>query len=110
MNRSNKKKVLTSWEKKVLRLVSYIPEGRVTTYKELAGAAGDPLAARAAGNALNKNPYSPLVPCHRVVKSDGAIGGFAGGRAVKKKWLEREGVPVKKGKVVGVEKIMYKYK
>jgi O-6-methylguanine DNA methyltransferase len=70
----------------------------VTTYGEIARALGKPGAARAVGNALNKN-NSSSVPCHRVVRSDETIGGFARGTRTKKELLEKEGVRVKGNKV-----------
>jgi len=82
----------TEFEKKVYRAVSGIPKGEVRSYKWVAKAVGRPKAARAVGNALNKNPYAPIVPCHRVVKSDGSIGGFSKGVGAKKRLLKREGV------------------
>lgn len=68
-----------------------IPRGKVTTYKLLAEAIGYPKAARVVGNALNKN-CDPKVPCHRVVRSDGDIGGYNKGAAFKKDFLQKEGV------------------
>lgn len=62
------------------------------TYAEVAQAIGKPRAARAVGNALNKNPFAPRVPCHRVIRSDGTLGGFASGTAAKRALLRREGV------------------
>jgi len=79
----------------------------VTTYAAFAKFIGRPRAARAVGNALNKNPYSPKVPCHRVVKSNGSLGGFAGGARKKKQFLEREGVKIRNNKVIDFgEKIL----
>ncbi|MFH1802396.1 MAG: MGMT family protein [archaeon] len=66
-----------------------VPKGKITTYGALARAVGSPRAARAVGNAMNKNPYSPKVPCHRVVKSDGKVGGFASGADKKVEMFER---------------------
>lgn len=60
------------------------------TYKEVAMAIGLPKAYRAVGNALNKNPFAPKVPCHRVIRSDGTIGGFASGTKKKIELLKRE--------------------
>ena len=70
-----------------------IPKGKVKTYKEVAIAIKMPKSARAVANACGKNPYSPKVPCHRVIRSDGAIGGFSapGGTKTKKKLLKKEG-------------------
>jgi len=82
----------TEFEKKVYLAVSGIPKGEVRSYKWVAKAVGRPGSARAVGNALNRNPYAPTVPCHRVVKSDGSIGGYSKGIKSKKKLLKREGV------------------
>ncbi len=75
-------------------LVEQIPEGRVTTYGDLADALGDKRAARAVGRMLNINPRPVEVPCHRVVRSDGSIGGYANGIDKKIELLEKEGVAV----------------
>jgi O-6-methylguanine DNA methyltransferase len=76
-----------------------VPKGKVTTYKALAQAIGKPKAARAVGNALNKNPHAPVVPCHRVVKSDGSLGGYALGDSKKLALLKKEGVVIEKGRI-----------
>ena len=75
--------------------------GKVTTYGAIAKAMGVPGAARAVGQALGANPNPVMVPCHRVVRADGALGGYSGGRgpATKVKLLAREGVQVSAGKV-----------
>jgi methylated-DNA-[protein]-cysteine S-methyltransferase len=78
----------------VLRYTSRIPYGQVRTYREVAGHAGSPAASRAAGNALGANPIPIVVPCHRVVRSGGGLGGYGGG-IDRKEWLLRhEGAPV----------------
>jgi methylated-DNA-[protein]-cysteine S-methyltransferase len=69
-----------------------IPEGKITTYGDIAKALGQPGASRAIGRILNKNPNPVVVPCHRVVMSDGSIGGYAFGRARKKELLAKEGL------------------
>lgn len=69
-----------------------IPEGMVTTYGDIAQALGHPGASRAIGRILNKNPNPVVVPCHRVVMSDGRIGGYAFGKARKKELLKKEGL------------------
>lgn len=73
-------------------LISRIPKGRVTTYGEIARALGSPNASRAVGNAMNRNPYAPGVPCHRVVGSNGALTGYAHGLEKKRAMLLEEGV------------------
>lgn len=71
-----------------------IPAGKVTTYGALARRIGSPGAARAVGNALGANPLPILVPCHRVVRSDGTLGGFGGGIPLKIRLLRHEHVPL----------------
>ena len=88
-----------SFNQKVWTITARIPEGRVTTYAEIARALGSK-GYRAVGNALNKNPYAPQVPCHRVVGSNGALTGFAAGLTKKSKMLAAEGVIVKNGRAV----------
>lgn len=101
---------LTVFEKKVYEKCKHIPKGRVSTYKELAKAAGYKGAQRAVGNAMHKNPFSPVVPCHRVVKSGGSIGGFGSGTKNKIKMLEKEGIEIKKGRIVNFSKVLIKNK
>jgi methylated-DNA-[protein]-cysteine S-methyltransferase len=83
-----------------------VPARRVTTYGDLAGAIGSG-AFRAVGSAMHNNPFAPEVPCHRVVNSDGGIGGFGGGVKKKIRMLKEEGVEVRDGKVVDFEKVRW---
>jgi methylated-DNA-[protein]-cysteine S-methyltransferase len=83
-----------SFNEKVWALTARIPAGKVTTYRHLAEALKSK-GYRAVGNALNRNPYAPAVPCHRVVGSNGALTGFAGGLAKKQQLLEAEGVSLR---------------
>ena len=76
-----------------------VPRGKVTTYGAMARAIGAPRAGRAVGNALNKNPHAPEIACHRVVHSDGRVGGFAHGTRRKERLLKLEGVEIENGKV-----------
>lgn len=77
---------------RVYDVVRKIPKGKTLTYGQVAAAIGRPGAARAVGNALNKNPYpSTDVPCHRVIRSDGSVGGFAFGTRKKTAMLKKEG-------------------
>jgi len=99
--------LLTDFEKKVLQELEKVPLGRVTTYQNLANKVGKPKAARAVGNALNKNPWAPRVPCHRVVKSDGGIGGYVFGVEKKIALLKKEGVAVRDERVINFEKIVF---
>jgi len=86
------KKTSTLKAKEVYDMLHHIPEGRVTTYEDLAAALGFPRASRAIGRILHNNPNPIVVPCHRVVMSDGTIGGYAFGQARKKQILTQEGV------------------
>ncbi len=80
------------FSEKVYNVVSRIPKGQALSYKQVARLAGSPKAYRAVGNILNKNPYSKkIVPCHRVIRSDGTAGGYALGKAKKIKMLKIEG-------------------
>ena len=82
---------VTPFQKRVYEAVKRIPRGEVRTYKQIAQAIGCPKAYRAVGNALNKNPDLKTIPCHRVVRSDGKIGGYRFGSSKKKTLLLREG-------------------
>jgi len=73
-------------------LLSKIPSGKVSTYGDIAKALGHPKAARAIGRIIANNPNPILIPCHRVVKSNGEIGGFAYGEQMKREILEKEGI------------------
>lgn len=79
----------SSFEAKVYKVVRGIPQGKTMTYRQVAKLSGKPKAYRAVGNILNKN-YNPEVPCHRVVRSDGKIGGYNRGEAKKREILEKE--------------------
>ena len=81
-------------------LLKKIPAGTVVTYKDIAHALGG-RAYRAVGSAMRKNPCAPLVPCHRVISSDGKIGNYSGNGGVQKKilLLKKEGVVIENGKI-----------
>jgi methylated-DNA-[protein]-cysteine S-methyltransferase len=117
--------MLTNFQKRVYNIVKKIPKGKVTTYKEVARVLGNPKLVRAVGNALRQNPFpflsnfprrsvlsprqsalassprrSAFIPCHRVIKSDGSLGGYQLGIEKKKKLLRKEGVRFdKNGKI-----------
>ncbi len=84
---------MISFEEKVFEVVKNIPLGKTLSYKEVARQAGSPRAYRAVGNALNKN-FDKKIPCHRVIRSDGKIGGYNRGRDNKKLLLRKEGVKI----------------
>ena len=83
----------TKFQIKVWKAISKIPRGQVRTYKELAKIIKKPKAARAVANACGKNPYPIKIPCHRVIRSDGSLGGYSGrgGISAKKDILKKEG-------------------
>jgi methylated-DNA-[protein]-cysteine S-methyltransferase len=97
-----------SFKDKIYALTKQIPKGKVATYGRLAKLASHPKAARAVGMFMKKNPYAPIVPCHRVVASDGSLTGYSGkgGLATKEKMLKAEGVEFK-GKKVNLEKSLF---
>lgn len=80
----------TDFQLRVFEETLKIPFGEVRSYGWIASSLGSPAAARAVGSALSKNPYPLLIPCHRVVKSDGALGRYSGGKLAKKKLIEFE--------------------
>ncbi len=95
--------------RKLYSILAKIPKSRLTTYGDLAKKLGDPKLARAVGNWMNKNPHpTKKVPCFRVIKSNGEVGGYAGGTSTKIKNLQQAGFPVKNGKVVEYKKILWK--
>jgi methylated-DNA-[protein]-cysteine S-methyltransferase len=79
----------------------------VTTYGRLAKKIGRPKAYRAVANAMHSNPLYPVVPCHRVVKEDGSFGGDPRRAAGRRAECEREGVPIKRGKALLTDEILY---
>ena len=83
----------TKFQLKVWKYLKTIPKGKVKTYKQVAIAIKSPKSARAVANACAKNPYAPKIPCHRVIRSDGLLGGYSssGGIKLKKKLLKNEG-------------------
>ncbi len=84
--------MLDPFDARALAAARKIPYGQVRTYGWLAEAAGRPGAARAAGQAVARNPFPIIIPCHRVIAADGRLGGFGGGLEMKRKLLELEGV------------------
>ena len=83
----------TQFQLKVWSYLKKIPKGKVKTYAQVAKAIGKPKAVRAVANAVGKNPFPPKIPCHRVIRSDGKLGGYSakGGIKTKKKLLKNEG-------------------
>ena len=87
----------TPFQLKVWNYLKKIPKGQVRTYLEVAKSIGKPKAFRAVANAIGKNPYPPKIPCHRVIKSDGSLGGYSGKGGIneKRRLLKLEKVFVK---------------
>ena len=84
-------RVPTDFTYRVLRNASRIPFGRTMSYGEIAKRVDSPCASRAVGGALGRNPLPIVIPCHRVIRGDGSIGGFTGGLDIKKHLLRLEG-------------------
>ncbi len=95
------------FQKKVFNVIRRIPRGRVLTYKEVARRAGRPAAYRVVGNILSKN-YNPKIPCHRVIRSDGKLGGYNRGIKTKRFLLQREGVKTAVYKVRAGRRVLRK--
>ena len=91
-------KAKVSFNERCYTVLKKVPAGRVTTYKALAHAFGT-RAYRAIGNALNKNPFAPSIPCHRVVNANGKLGGYADGPSKKIELLKKEGIEIKDNRV-----------
>ncbi len=102
-------KTKNDFRQRVWRACRRIPRSRVTTYGEIARAVGKPRASRAVGNALNASPGMPGVPCHRVVKADCTIGGFAKGTKTKIALLAKEGVKIRKGKILDFQRARFTF-
>jgi len=96
-------------DKKIYKKLLEVPKGKITTYGELAKAVGLKNGQRAVGKIMNKNPYPVIIPCHRVVKSDGKVGGYAYGEEIKSDMLTREGIVIKNGKILDLENIIYRF-
>lgn len=105
MNRSKKKKRMVKIETFATRVyheLSKVPKGKVITYKALARIAGNPNAARVVGLLMKNNKYPNLIPCYKVVRSDGSIGKYSakGGKEKKIQLLKKEGIKIIKGKII----------
>ena len=105
-----KEKKISRFQKKVYKILKRVPKGKVTTYKKIAKKLKT--SPRAVGNALNKNPTpgtrKDQFPCHRVIKTNGEVGGFASGTRNKIKLLKKEGIKIEKGKI-NLEKYGFNY-
>ena len=100
---------LGALEQRVYGMLARVPKGKVTTYGELARAAGLRNGQRVIGRIMNKNPYPSIIPCHRVVMSTGDVGGYAYGTEVKEEMLAREGVALGGGRISDMDGAMYRF-
>ena len=98
----------SDFEKAVYLATFRIPKGKVSTYQGVARMIGRPKACRAVANALHNNPLFPIVPCWRVVKSDGGFGGEEGAAAGRRELVRKDGVPIKDGKVVMSKDLIFR--
>ncbi len=96
-------------EQLVYKKLLQVPKGQITTYGELAKAVELKNGQRTIGRIMNKNPYPAIVPCHRVVNSNGKIGGYAYGIDVKTNMLTKEGIEIQNGKILDFEKRIFKF-
>ncbi len=99
---------INSFRPNFYSIVDQIPKGKITTYGCLAESLGDKRAARAVGTLLNQNPNPIETPCHRVIRSNGEIGGYAKGKQKKKELLRKEGIKIKNNKVINFKEKLYK--
>ena len=97
----------TDFEKAVLMAAFEIPRGKITTYKRIAEKIGKPRAYRAVGNALHKNPLAPIIPCHRVVRSNGLLAGEEESVEERRRRLIEEGIPIKGNRVKLSSEILF---
>lgn len=103
-----------SFNEKIYEILKKVPKGKVTTYKLLAEAMGTK-AFRAVGRAMRNNPYAPIVPCHRVISSNGSVGGYSGSinprsKEIKKKvrLLRKEGIKIENNKI-NLEEFLFQF-
>ena len=94
-----------NFENKVYEKLLQVPKGKVTTYSELAKAVGLKNGQRSIGRIMHKNPFPVIIPCHRVILSNGKIGGYAWGEKIKANMLSNEGIKIKNGKILDSDKI-----
>ena len=96
-------------EKKIYRKLLQVPSGKITTYKELAKSVGLQNGQRVIGQIMKKNPFPVIIPCHRVVKSNGEIGGYAYGISIKKNMLVKEGISISNNKIKNFQKTFFSF-
>jgi len=95
-----------SLDQQVYKKLTEVPQGKVTTYGKAVGLKN---GQRVIGQIMKKNPYPSIIPCHRVVKSDGKVGDYAYGGDVKTNMLRKEGIKIQNGKILDWDKKFYKF-
>ncbi|MFA7436287.1 MAG: MGMT family protein [Bacilli bacterium] len=103
-------KVVSNFANLVYQATKKIPKGKISTYGQVARYIGRPKSYRAVGNALNKNPFAPKVPCHRVVTGAGLLGGFAYSPNKKRDMLKQEGIEIRKNRVVDFKEKLFVFR
>ena len=96
-------------EEKIYEKLLQVPSGYVTTYGDLAKAINLKNGQRIVGQIMKKNPFPVIIPCHRVVKSDGTVGGFAYGIEIKKHMLLKEGLKINNNKLSDFKKNLFRF-
>jgi methylated-DNA-[protein]-cysteine S-methyltransferase len=100
----------SAFQRKVLRAEHAIPRGRISTYNLIAKHVGHAKGARAVGTALATNPFPIIIPCHRAIRSDGALGGYQGGLKMKRVLLEMEGIAFRDAEHIATREIFFKWR
>ena len=96
-------------EKKIYQKLLKVPSGYVTTYRDLAKALNLKNGQRVVGQIMKINPFPVIIPCHRVVKSDGTVGGYAYGTERKKNMLSKEGLKINNNKILYFKKNLFRF-
>jgi len=96
-------------EKKIYKKLLQVPSGKITTYGELSRAIGLKNGQRVIGRVMKNNPFPVIIPCHRVVKSNREIGGYAFGVDIKRSMLTKEGICIKNNKIENFEKSFFRF-
>lgn len=98
-----------SLEDRVYKKLLEVPKGKITTYGELARAVGLKNGQRQIGSIMSKNPHPGIVPCHRVVRSTGEVGGYLYGTEIKTSMLNQEGVDIQNGRISDMKNNMHRF-
>ena len=96
-------------EEKIYKKLLTVPHGKITTYNELSKSIGLENGQRLVGQIMKKNPFPVIIPCHRVIKSNGDIGGYLFGIDIKKNMLRKEGICITKNKIDNFEEVFFTF-